>query len=328
VEEMIQKVPLGSQGLTVSRQGLGCMGMSEFYGDGDDAESIATIHRALELGVTFLDTSDIYGPHTNEVLVGKAIAGRHDEVQLATKFGIVRDPADPTVRGQDGSRAYVKRAIQDSLQRLGVDHVDLYYLHRVDPRTPIEETVGAMGELVQAGKVLQLGLSEASPSTLRRAQAVHPIAALQSELSLWARDQLEEVLPTCRELGIGFVSYSPLGRGFLTGRFSSPSDFGAGDFRTTDPRMRDENFARNMEIVRELEEMAARRSLTPGQLALAWVLHQGDEVVPIPGTRRRSRLEENVVAAEVELTGAELAALDELRPAVGERYADMSSVNR
>jgi aryl-alcohol dehydrogenase-like predicted oxidoreductase len=325
---MIQKVPLGSQDLTVSRQGLGCMGMSEFYGEGDDAESIATVHRALELGVTFLDTSDIYGPHTNEVLVGKAIAGRREEVQLATKFGIVRDPADPTVRGQDGSPAYVKRAIEGSLQRLGVDHVDLYYLHRVDPGTPIEETVGAMGELVTEGKVRFLGLSEAAPETIRRAHATHPITALQTEYSVWARQPEAEILPTIRELGIGFVPYSPLGRGFLTGTLRSVDDLAQNDFRRFQPRLQGENLAHNIAIVEVIDALAAEKGATAAQIALAWVHAQGEDMVPIPGTKRRRYLEQNAGALDVELTPGDLARLDGAGEAAGDRYPDMSAVDR
>jgi aryl-alcohol dehydrogenase-like predicted oxidoreductase len=318
---------LGRQGLTVSAQGLGCMGMSEFYGRGDDDESIATINRSIELGVTFLDTADAYGRGANEELVGRAIAGRRGEVVLATKFGIVRGE-DDTSRSVDGSPRYVREAIDASLRRLEADHVDLYYQHRVDLEVPIEETVGAMGELVQQGKVRYLGLSEAAPETIRRAHAVHPISVLQSELSLWARDPLGEVLETCRELGIGFVAYSPLGRGFLTGRFRSRADIGERDFRNLDPRFADENLERNRAILERVEEIASERSITPGQLALAWVMHQGEDVVPIPGTKRRERLEENARAVDVELGPDELEALDELQPTAGNRYADMSWVNR
>jgi len=312
--------------LTVPLMGLGCMGMSEFYGDLDDVESIATIHRALDLGVTFLDTSDIYGPLTNERLVGKAIASRRDEVVLATKFGIVRDPADPSVRGLNGSAAYVRRSCDASLERLGVDHIDLYYLHRVDPATPIEETVGAMAELVAAGKVRHLGLSEASADTLRRAAAVHPIAALQSEWSLWSRDIEADVVPTARELGIGLVPYSPLGRGFLTGQITGPDDFADDDFRRFQPRFQGDNFARNLELVEAVRKLAEQRGCTPGQLALAWVLAQGDDVVPIPGTKRRTYLEENVAAAAVVLDADDLRAIDAIFPidsVAGDRYADM-----
>ena len=318
---------LGSQGLTVSAQGLGCMGMSEFYGHADEAESIGTIHRALEIGVTFLDTADMYGHGANERLVGRAISGQREGVVLATKFGIVRGE-DPNERSINGRPEYVREACEHSLRRLGVDTIDLYYQHRVDPEVPIEETVGAMAELVAAGKVRYLGLSEAAPETIRRAHAIHPISALQSELSLWTRDPLDEVLPTCRELGVGFVAYSPLGRGFLTGHFRSAGDFGEGDFRAHHPRFTGENFQRNLAIVEGVERLAAAKGITPGQLALAWVHAQGDDVVPIPGTRRRERLEENVAAAAIELTAAELAELDRLAPPAGERYADMSSVNR
>jgi aryl-alcohol dehydrogenase-like predicted oxidoreductase len=324
----MESVSLGSQGLTVSRQGLGCMGMSEFYGPGDDAESIATIHRALELGVTLLDTSDIYGPHTNERLVGRAIADRRDEVVLATKFGILRDPDDPRKRGVDGRPEYVRQACEASLQRLGLDHIDLYYQHRVDPNTPIEETVGAMAELVTAGKVRFLGLSEAAVETIRRAHAVHPISALQSEYSIWARGVEAEVLPTLRELGIGLVPYSPLGRGFLTGKVRSLEQLADDDFRRTQPRFQGENLEANVAIVERVDALAAEKEVTPAQVALAWVHAQGDDLVPIPGTKRRGYLEENVGALDVELTSADLAALDAAGQARGERYADMSSVNR
>ena len=324
---MLEKCKLGHDGLAVSAQGLGCMGMSEFYGEGDDVESVATIRRAIELGVTFLDTAAMYGSGANEELVGGAIADRRDQVLLATKFGILRGD-NPRERHIDGSREQVRKSIDESLRRLGTDHVDLYYQHRVDPDTPIEETVGAMAELVDAGKVRYLGLSEAAPETIRRAHAVHPISALQTELSLWARGPLEEIIPTCRQLGIGFVAYAPLGRGFLTGRFSSPDDFGEGDFRRIDPRMRNGNFERNLAIVRRVEELASQKGIAPAQLALAWVMHQGKDVVPIPGTRRRERLEQNAAAAEVGLSPEDLAALDELEAPIGDRYADMSSVDR
>jgi aryl-alcohol dehydrogenase-like predicted oxidoreductase len=324
----MQKVALGSQGLTVSRQGLGCMGMSEFYGERDDAESIATIHRALELGVTLLDTADIYGPHTNERLVGEAIADRRDEVVLATKFGIVRDPENPAARGVNGRPEYVKARCDDSLRRLGVDHIDLYYQHRVDPNVPIEETVGAMSELVSAGKVRFIGLSEAAPDTIRRAHAVHPISALQSEYSLFARQPEEEILPTVRELGIGFVPYSPLGRGFLTGSFTKVEDLDPGDFRHGQPRFQGENFDRNLAIVERVRAVAEAHSATPAQAALAWVHAQGEDVVPIPGTKRRRYLEDNVAALDIALTVDDLAALEEAGTAHGDRYADMSGVNR
>jgi aryl-alcohol dehydrogenase-like predicted oxidoreductase len=319
---------LGSQGLTVSRQGLGCMGMSEFYGGGDDAESIATIERALELGVTFLDTADMYGPHTNERLVGRAIAGRRGEVQIATKFGIRRDPSDPSVRGVSGRPEYVRAACEGSLQRLGIETIDLYYQHRVDPDTPIEETVGALAELVQEGKVRTIGLSEAGPETIRRAHATHPITALQSEYSLWARDVEAEILPTVRELGIGFVAYSPLGRGFLTGSFDSPEELEEGDFRRHQPRLQGENLDANRRIVDRVRELADERGATPAQIALAWVHSRGDDVVPIPGTKRRRWLEENAAAVELDLQADEIARLEEVGVAAGDRYTDMSSVNR
>jgi aryl-alcohol dehydrogenase-like predicted oxidoreductase len=319
---------LGSHGLTVSRQGLGCMGMSEFYGGGDEAESLATIERALELGVTFLDTADMYGPHTNERLVGRAIAGRRDEVQVATKFGIVRNSSDPSARGIDGRPEYVRAACEGSLQRLGIETIDLYYQHRVDPDTPIEETVGALAELVREGKVRYLGLSEAGPDTIRRAHATHPITALQSEYSLWARDVEEEILPTVRELGIGFVAYSPLGRGFLTGAFDSPEELEESDFRRHQPRLQGENLDANRRIVARVRELAAERGATPAQIALAWVHSRGDDVVPIPGTKRRRWLEENAAAVEIDLQPDEIARLEEVGVAAGDRYTDMSSVNR
>ncbi len=324
----MQKVALGSHGLTVSRQGLGCMGMSEFYGAPNDAESIATIHRALELGVTLLDTADIYGPHTNERLVGKAIADRRDEVVLATKFGIVRDPDNPAARGVNGRPEYVKARCDDSLDRLGIDHIDLYYQHRVDPSVPIEETVGAMSELVSEGKVRFLGLSEAALETIRRAHAVHPISALQTEYSLFARQPEEEILPTVRELGIGFVPYSPLGRGFLTGSFTKVEDLDPGDFRHGQPRFQGENFDRNLAIVERVRAVAEAHGATPAQAALAWVHAQGEDVVPIPGTKRRRYLEDNVAALDIALTADDLAALEEAGTAHGDRYADMSGVNR
>jgi aryl-alcohol dehydrogenase-like predicted oxidoreductase len=325
----MQTRSLGQQGLTVSALGLGCMGMSEFYGSADEDEAIATIHRALELGVTFLDTADMYGPFTNERLVGRAIAGRRDEVVLATKFG--------NVRGEDGSRLgvrgdadYVRQACDASLQRLGVDHIDLYYQHRVDKTVPIEETVGAMAELVEQGKVRHLGLSEASPATIRRAHAVHPITALQTEYSLWSRDPEAEILPTVRELGIGFVPYSPLGRGFLSGRFRTPDDFPEDDFRRHHPRFQGENFERNLVLVDRVRAIAEEKGVTPGQLALAWVLHQGDDLVPIPGTKRVRYLEENVAAADIALSEEDLRRLDEAAPVgatAGDRYADMSPID-
>ena len=319
---------LGSSGLVVSSQGLGCMGMSEFYGPGDETESIATIHRALDLGITFLDTADMYGPYLNEELVGRAIAGRRDEVVLATKFGIVRT-ADPAVRSIRGDAEYVHAACDASLQRLGVDHIDLYYQHRSDAGVAIEETVGAMAELVAAGKVRFLGLSEAAPDTLRRANAVHPISALQSEWSLWSRDIEADVVPTARQLGIGIVAYSPLGRGFLTGQITSPDDFPDGDFRKFLPRFTGDNFSHNMALVDTVRQLAADKGCTPGQLALAWVLSRGDDVVPIPGTKRRTYLEENVAAGDLLLDAADLAAIDEVFPveaAAGTRYPDMSPI--
>ena len=316
--------------LIVSEIGLGCMGMSEFYGPGDEEESLRTIHLALELGVTFLDTADMYGPFTNEVLVGKAITGQRERVVIATKFGNERLP-DGTRIGINGTPEYVRKACDASLQRLGVDTIDLYYQHRVDKSTPIEDTVGAMAELVQAGKVKHLGLSEASPATIRRAHAVHPITALQSEYSLWSRDPEGELLSTLRELGIGFVPYSPLGRGFLTGQFKTPEDIPEGDFRRNNPRFQGDNFYKNLKLVEEIRTMATEKDATPGQLALAWVLAQGNDIVPIPGTKRTSYLRENVGAAEVVLTSEDLQRLDKIAPkdiAEGERYPDMSSIDR
>jgi aryl-alcohol dehydrogenase-like predicted oxidoreductase len=317
------------QGLEVSEQGLGCMGMSAWYGPTDEQESIATIHRALELGIDFLDTADVYGQGDNEELVGRAIAGRRDEVVLATKFG--NRWFDDGRRMIDGSPEYVREAIDASLRRLDVEYVDLYYQHRVDANTPIEETVGAMAELVTAGKVRHLGLSEAGPETIRRAHAVHPITALQSEWSLWTRDPEAAVLPTVRELGIGFVAYSPLGRGFLAGRFSSPDELSEDDFRRNHPRMQGENFEQNRELARHVRQLAEEKGCTPAQLALAWVLSRGDDVVPIPGTKRRTYLEQNAAASEISLTDDELGRLDEAFPpgiAAGPRYADMSSIGR
>ena len=329
----MQKRDLGSGGLAVSELGLGCMGMSEFYGTTDEDESIATIQRAIELGVTFLDTADMYGPFTNERLVGKAIAGRREEVQLATKFGNVRGE-DGSFQGVRGDAAYVRECCDASLQRLGVDHIDLYYQHRVDPETPIEETVGAMKELVEAGKVRFLGLSEAGVGTIRKAHAVHPISALQSEYSLFTRDVEDEVLPALRELGIGFVPYSPLGRGFLTGRFKSIEDMPEEDTRSARfPRFAEENFMKNVELADRVREVADEKGVTPGQLALAWLLAQGEDIVPIPGTKRRRYLEENAGASGVELTAEDLRRIEEAMPrgsAAGERYTEemMRAVGR
>ena len=321
---------LGTQGLEVSALGLGCMGMSEFYGRADESEAIATIRRALDLGVTLIDTADMYGPFTNERLVGKAIADRRAEVQLATKFGNERRP-DGSWVGVNGRPEYVHKACDASLERLGVDVIDLYYQHRVDPSVPIEETVGAMAELVQAGKVRYLGLSEAAANTIRRAYAVHPISALQTELSLWTRDVEEEILPTVRELGIGFVAYSPLGRGFLSAQIRRNEDLKEGDYRASSPRFVEGNIDRNVELVDHVAEIAYEKNVTPAQLALAWLLARGDDVVPIPGTTRVAHLEQNVAALEIELTGDELARIEEAFPpgaAAGDRYRDMSGVNR
>jgi aryl-alcohol dehydrogenase-like predicted oxidoreductase len=322
---------LGGQGLVVPALGLGCMGMSQSYGPGDDQESVATIHRALDLGITFLDTADAYGPFTNERLVGRAIAGRRDELVLATKFGNQRRADGSWVR-VNGEPGYVRQACDASLERLGVDHIDLYYQHRVDRSVPVEETWGAMAELVQAGKVRYLGISEAAPATVRRAHAVHPVSAGQYEWSLFTRDLEDELLATVRELGIGLVAYSPLGRGFLSGRVTSPDDFGENDFRRNHPRFTGENFARNLELVERVRELAERKGVTPSQLAIAWVLAQGDDVVPIPGTKRRSYLEENLGTLDVELTAEDLAAIEQVTPrgsAAGERYTpeNMANVN-
>jgi len=325
----MQRRRLGAQGLEVAELGLGCMGMSEFYGSADEGEAIATIHRALELGIDFLDTADMYGPFTNEKLVGRAIADRRDQVVLATKFGNQRGE-DGSFDGINGRPEYVRSAAEASLGRLGVDTIDLYYQHRVDKQVPIEETVGAMKELVDEGKVRYLGLSEASPDTIRRANDVHPISALQTEYSLWTRDPEDKVLPTVRELGIGFVAYSPLGRGFLSGRFRSPEDIPEDDFRRHNPRFQGENFERNLELVGRVEEIAEEKGVKAGQLALAWVLSRGDDVVPIPGTKRRSYIEENAAASDIELTEDDLARLEEAAPVgatAGDRYPDMSSID-
>jgi len=328
----MQSRKLGRSGLTVSALGLGCMGMSEFYGPRDDNESVATIHRAFDLGINFLDTADVYGPFTNEELVGRAIRGRRDKIVLATKFGIVRDPNDPNSRGMNGKPEYVRQACEASLRRLGVDTIDLYYQHRVDPNTPIEETVGAMAQLIKEGKVRFLGLSEAGARTLRRAVKIHPISALQTEYSLWTRDPEDEILPTCRELGIGFVAYSPLGRGFLTGQFKRFDDLPADDYRRSSPRFQGENFNRNLDLVRRVEEIAREKNCKPSQLALAWVLAQGEDIVPIPGTKRRKYLEENVGALNVHLSGDDLRRIDQVFPlaaAAGMRYPEtmMRAVN-
>ncbi|AIG79826.1 Putative aldo-keto reductase 2 [Amycolatopsis japonica] len=312
--------------LEVGAQGLGCMGMSEFYGQGDDTESIATIHRAIELGVTLIDTADMYGFGRNEELVGRALAGKRDQVVLATKFGIVRDEADPSKRGIRGDEFYVRQQVEASLRRLDVDHIDLYYQHRVDPEVPIEETAGALSSLVEQGKIRHIGLSEAGPETIRRAHAVHPVTAVQTEWSLWSRDIENEVVPVCRELGIGLVPYSPLGRGFLTGRFKSKEDFADGDFRqTTQPRFAEGNLERNLAIVEALRALAEQKGVTAGQLALAWVQAQGDDVVPIPGTKRRKYLEENVASVGLNLTAEDIAAIEEAVPVdavAGERYPE------
>jgi aryl-alcohol dehydrogenase-like predicted oxidoreductase len=329
----MKKRTLGPEGPEVSAIGLGCMGMSAFYGATDDEESLRTIRRALDLGCNFLDTSDMYGPHTNEELVGRAIAGRRDEVFLATKFGIKIEPGEPGQpprREIDGSPEYVRAACEGSLRRLGVDHVDLYYQHRVDPRTPIEETVGAMAGLIEQGKILHIGLSEASAETIRRAHAVHPVTAVQTEYSLWTRDVEDEILPTLRELGIGLVAYSPLGRGFLSGRFSSPEELDEGDFRRYGPRFTGENLEHNLRLAERVKELALEKGVTPGQLALAWVLHRWEHIVPIPGTKRVSYLEENLAAADLDLSDDEVQRIAEAVPAAaGARYdeAGMRSVN-
>jgi len=326
----VEQRTLGAQGLTVSALGLGAMGMSEFYGTPDEAESLATRARAVDLGITFIDTADMYGRGHNEELVGRAIAAHRGRVQLATKFGITRSD-DPRARGISGKPEYVRQACEASLKRLGTDYIDLYYQHRVDPTVPIEETIGAIAALVKEGKVRYIGLSEAAPATIRRAHAVHPISALQTEYSLWSRDPEDEILPTLRELGIGFVPYSPLGRGFLSGEVRSVDDLAADDFRRHSPRFQGENFARNLALVDRVKELAAGKGITPSQLALAWLLAQGEDIVPIPGTKRRTYLEENTDALSIRLSAQDLARIEEAAPkgaAAGERYPDMSSVNR
>jgi aryl-alcohol dehydrogenase-like predicted oxidoreductase len=329
----MQTKPLGNQGLHTSRLGLGCMGMSDFYGTRNDEESIRVIHHAFERGITFFDTADMYGPFTNEELVGKAITGFRKDIILATKFGIVRDPSDPAKRGFNGRPEYVRSSVEGSLRRLGVDVIDLYYLHRRDPNTPIEETVGAMAQLVQEGKIRAIGLSEVNVDTLRRAHAVHPVTALQSEYSLWTRDPEDGILQTCEELGIAFVAYSPLGRGFLTGQFKTFEDFELGDYRRHSPRFQGENFDKNLRLVQKIEELAAKKNCTAAQLALAWVLAQGDNIFPIPGTKRIKYLDENIGAMDVRLSGGELAEIDAIAPkgaAAGLRYPEnmMGTVNR
>ena len=321
---------LGPNDLTVSALGLGCMGMSDFYGTPDENQAIKTLQRAVDRGVTFFDTADMYGPFTNEKLLGRVLGMHHHEVTIATKFGIVRDE-DGAMHGINGQPRYAKKACEDSLQRLGVDHIDLYYLHRVDPEVPIEHTVGAMGDLVEEGKVRHLGLSEVAADTLRRANEEHPITALQTEYSLWSRDPEDEILPACRELDVGFVPYSPLGRGFLTGRFQSPEDLPADDWRRHNPRFQGENFQKNLDLVDEAKRLAADKGVTPSQLALAWVLHQGDDIVPIPGTTNPEHLDDNLGALDVSLSDDELDRIDEIAPmgaAAGDRYPDMGSVGR
>ena len=321
----MKNLPIGAQGLVASQIGLGCMGMSEFYGATDESESLRTLHRALEIGANFWDTSDIYGPHTNEMLLGKVLKDRRKDIVLATKFGIVRDPANPGYRAFNGTPAYCQKACEASLLRLGVDTIDLYYLHRVDVNTPIAETVGAMADLVKQGKVRYLGLSEASAQTLRRACAVHPITALQTEYSLWSRDVEADILPTCRALGIGFVAYSPLSRGFLSGEIKSVDDFAPNDFRRGAPRFQGENFQKNLDLVEKIKQLALEKNCTPAQLALAWVLAQGEDLFPIPGTKRVKYLEENAAAADIRLTKADLVEIEKVSPkgeVAGERYGE------